>query len=110
MKQLTLAECSKKRLDDTYVIVYAIKNVINIKKADYIEKTDIYSLIGIDIRGYRQLLNIYQDKVNNNRFWLDCFESLKSRGLKNILFLQDFQKNLQTEPASFRCERCWDFI
>ena len=59
MKQLTLAECSKKRLDDTYVIVYAIKNVINIKKADYIEKTDIYSLIGIDIRGYRQLLNIY---------------------------------------------------
>ena len=58
MKQLTLAECSKKRLDDTYVIVYAIKNVINIKKADYIEKTDIYSLIGIDIRGYRQLLNI----------------------------------------------------
>ena len=96
MKQLTLAECSKKRLDDTYVIVYAIKNVINIKKADYIEKTDIYSLIGIDIRGYRQLLNIYQDKVNNNRFWLDCFESLKSRGLKNILFLSvDNNKNMK---------------
>lgn len=87
MNQLTLSECSKRRLDETYLVVYAIKNEINIKKGEYIEKSDIYTLIGIDIKGYRQFLNIYQDRVNNNRFWLDCFESLKSRGLKNILFL-----------------------
>ena len=44
-------------------------------------------MIGIDIKGFRQFINIYQDRVNNNRFWLDCFESLKSRGVRNILFL-----------------------
>ena len=87
MKELTLNDCSKRRLDKTYIVVYAIKNDINIKKAEYIEKCSIYTLIGIDINGYRQFLNIYQDRINNNRFWLDCFESLKSRGLKNILFL-----------------------
>lgn len=87
MNELTLNECSKRRLDDTYIVVYAIKNEINIKKADYIEKSNIYTLIGIDIKGYRQFLNIYQDRINNNRFWLDCFEGLKSRGIKNILFL-----------------------
>ena len=76
--------------------MYAIKNEINIKKGDYIEKNDIYTLIGIDIKGYRQFLNIYQDRVNNNRFWLDCFESLKSRGLKNILFLSvDDNRNMK---------------
>ena len=96
MKELTLTECSKKRLDDTYIVVYAIKNEINIKKADYIEKSNIYTLIGIDIKGYRQFLNIYQDRANNNRFWLDCFESLKSRGVKNILFLSvDDNKNMK---------------
>lgn len=96
MKQLTLTECSKRRLDDTYIVVYAIKNEINIKKGDYIEKSDIYTLIGIDIKGYRQFINIYQDRVNNNRFWLDCFEGLKSRGLKNILFLSvDDNKNMK---------------
>ena len=96
MKELTLAECSKKKLDETYIVVYAIKNEINIKKGDYIEKSDIYTLIGIDIKGYRQFLNIYQDKVNNNRFWLDCFETLKSRGIKNILFLSvDNNKNMK---------------
>ena len=96
MNKLTLTECSRRKLDETYIAVYAIKNEINIKKGDYIEKSDIYTLIGIDIKGYRQFINIYQDRVNNNRFWLDCFESLKSRGLKNILFLSvDDNKNMK---------------
>ena len=96
MNQLTFAECSKKRLDKTYLVVYAIKNEINIKKGDYIEKSDVYTFVGIDIKGFRQFLNIYQDRVNNNRFWLDCFESLKSRGLQNILFLSvDDNKNMK---------------
>ena len=96
MNELTLTECSKRRLDDTYIVVYAIKNEINIKKAEYIEKSNIYTLIGIDIKGYRQFLNIYQDRINNNRFWLDCFEGLKSRGVKNILFLSvDDNKNIK---------------
>lgn len=96
MNELTLVECTKRRLDETYIVVYAIKNEINIKKGDYIEKSNIYTLIGVDIKGYRQFINIYQDRVNNNRFWLDCFESLKSRGLKNILFLSvDDNKNMK---------------
>lgn len=28
MNELTLTECSKRRLDDTYIVVYAIKNEI----------------------------------------------------------------------------------
>ena len=96
MNELTLMECSKRKLDETYIVVYAIKNEINIKKGDYIEKSDIYTLIGIDNKGFRQFLNIYQDRTNNKRFWLDCFEGLKSRGLKHILFLSvDDNKNMK---------------
>ena len=96
MNKLTMSECSKKKLDEIYLIVYAIKNEVNIKKGEYIEKSDVYTLIGIDMKGYRQFINIYQDRVNNNRYWLDCFESLKSRGLKNILFLSvDDNKNMK---------------
>ena len=38
MEKLTLLECSKRKLDETYLVVYAIKNEINLKKGDYIEK------------------------------------------------------------------------
>ena len=96
MNKLTLSECSKRRLEQTYLVVYAIKNEINIKKSEYIEKSNVYTLIGIDINGFRQFINIYQDRPSNKRFWLDCFETLKSRGLKNILFLSvDDNKNLK---------------
>lgn len=86
MEQFTLKELVKRKLDETYIIIYAIKNEINIKKADIIEKTDVYSFIGIDIKGNRQFINMYQDRPLNKHFWLDCFESLKSRGIRNILF------------------------
>ena len=43
MKQLTLLECSKRKLDTTYLVVYAIKNELNLKKG-------IYSSIGIDFK------------------------------------------------------------
>ncbi len=96
MELLKLNELTKKRLDETYIVVYAIKNEVNIKKADIIEKNDIYTLIGIDIKGIRHLLNIYADKINNSHFWLDSFETLKSRGVKNILFLSvDDNKNMK---------------
>jgi len=91
-----LNELTKKKLDETYIVVYAIKNEVNIKKADIIEKNDIYTLIGVDIKGTRHLLNIYADKINNSHFWLDTFEGLKSRGVKNILFLSvDDNKNMK---------------
>lgn len=96
MKELSLIECSKKKLDEIYLVVYAIKNEVNIKKSETIEKANIYTLIGVDTKGIRHFLCIYQDRVNNNRFWLDCFEGLKSRGLKNILFLSvDDNKNMK---------------
>ena len=96
MELLKLNELTKKKLDETYVVVYAIKNEVNIKKADFIEKNDIYTLIGVDIKGIRHLLNIYADKINNSHFWLDAFEGLKSRGVKNILFLSvDDNKNMK---------------
>ena len=96
MKEITINDCSKRRLEDIYLVVYAIKNEINIKKGEYIEKEDIYSLVGIDKKGFRTLINVYPDRKNNNRYCLDCFENLKVRGIKNILFFSvDDNKNIK---------------
>ena len=96
MNKITITECSKRKLDELYIVIYAIKNEVNLKKGEYIEKEIIYTLVGIDIKGYRQLIDVYQDKVNNNRYWLDCFETLKGRGLKKVLFLSvDDNKNMK---------------
>lgn len=96
MEKLTLLECSKKKIEETFVVMYAIRNEINIKKGDLIELGIIYTFIGVDKKGFRHFINIYLDRPLNNRYWLDCFETMKIRGLKNLLFLSvDDNKNLK---------------
>ena len=96
MQNLKLLDYTKKRLDDMYLVMYAIKNDVNMKKADIIDNIDIYTIVGINKRGIRQLVGIYQDRPLNNRYWLDIFESLKTRGLNTILFVAiDDNKNFK---------------
>ncbi len=40
MNKLTMSECSKKKLDEINLIVYAIKNEVNIKKGECKERLD----------------------------------------------------------------------
>ena len=42
MKKLTMNDCSKRKLDDTYLVIYAIRNEINIKKGEYIINVKIF--------------------------------------------------------------------
>lgn len=96
MQNLKLIDYTRKRLDDMYIMMYAIKNDLNIKKADIIENIDVYTIVGINRKGIRQLVGIYQDRPLNNRYWLDIFETFKSRGLHTILFLAiDDNKNFK---------------
>ena len=72
MQSLKLIDYTKKRLDDMYVMMYAIKNDINIKKADIIENIDVYTIVGINRKGIRQLVG----RPLNNRYWLDILKHL----------------------------------
>lgn len=66
MQNLKLIDYTKKRLDDMYVMMYTIKNDLNIKKGDIIETIDIYTLIGINKKGIRQLVVNVNMKCHKN--------------------------------------------
>ena len=96
VQKLTMNDCTKRKLEDIYLVIYAIRNEVNVKKGETIEKEDLYTIVGIDKKGIRTLINIYADRKNNNRYWLDIFENLKSRGIKHVLFLSvDDNKNMK---------------
>ena len=48
MNQLTLSECSKRKLDETYLVVYAIKNEINIRCIP--SESAVYKILFLRIR------------------------------------------------------------
>ena len=65
-------------LDSKKCDLKELSNDLNVKKGDVIENINIYTLVGINKKGIRQLVGIYQDRPLNNRYWLDIFESLKT--------------------------------
>ena len=67
VQNLKVIDYTKKRLDNMYLVVYTIKNDINIKKGDIIENIDIYTFIGINKRGIwcPVLLIVYPSNLSN---------------------------------------------
>ena len=63
MENLKLIDYTKKRLDDMYLMLYTIKNEVNMKKGEIIENVDVYDYI----------------------CWKDGLMRFKSENLSNIL-------------------------
>ena len=98
MANINLADIQKRKLNSSYIVLYFVTKLINIRTTSCIEQKMLYLLYGIDKLGNRQVLGIYFDKPNDNRFWLEAFEDIKARGTENVIFL--------VTPANRNIERC----
>jgi len=83
----SLKEIEMTKYDECYLVVYTIKVNVNIKKNGVIEKTDMYVLIGLNSQGRRKYIGSYLDDKSNHRYWLDVFETIKNKGIKDIIFI-----------------------
>lgn len=83
----SLEEIEMTQLDECYLIMYTIKTKINIKKEEHIEHKNMYTLIGLSTQGRRKYIGSYIDDQNNHRYWLDIFERIKAKGIKDIIYL-----------------------
>lgn len=83
----SLKEIEMTKYDECYLIVYAIKINVNVKKDEIIQKEDMYVLIGLNTQGKRRYIGSYLDNKANHRYWLDVFESIKNKGIRDIIFI-----------------------
>lgn len=77
----------QRNLKDLYLILYIVKNEVNVLVDNKVIIQDLYVITGTDILGNRTVLNIAINNKSNNRFWLDMFEDFKARGIKRIFFI-----------------------
>ena len=87
-----MIEITNKNYKETYLLITMITNTIRIKnKDDKVVEKDLNTLIGLDVNGDRQILGLsIYDKLNNHYF-LDLFEILKSKAVKNIYFFSSHE-------------------
>lgn len=75
----------KMKFKEIYLSMYVLKNKVKVKHGNIVCDNFLYSFIGIDINGNRDFLNMFLWK-DDNRFFLDIFETFKHKGIKKIYF------------------------
>lgn len=91
-------EIQNKKLNEFYVVVQIVSFEMILGIKPVLELSKIYIIYGIDILGFRTIIGIYKEDKENNRYWLNEIEKIKSRGLKNIAYIS-LEKNARLEQA-----------
>ena len=83
----TVNDLKNRKLDKFYVAMYIITYPVPIKREECIENINLIVIYGVNCEGKKIIIDIFLERENDNRFWLEKFEHIKSRGLEKILFL-----------------------
>lgn len=98
VRKIDINEFRKRKLERSYIAIYIVIKSIVIKTDENIEPRNLCVIYGFTSLGARKIVAIYFEDSANNRFWLNIFEDLKSRNIKNIMFL--------VTPKNKNIERC----
>lgn len=76
-----------RELEKVYSVVFTDIYKFKIKKEEKTVFKYIYSAIGIDIKGKRDILGIWIFNEESVKCWIDIFDELKDRGVRDILIV-----------------------
>ena len=101
-----------RKLKPLYVFTYADCLYVPIKDEALIShKCAIYVIIRVDYSGHKDILGIWIDKSESASFWSAVFDDLKSRGVKDILYMSSdgiagFKGSLELAFPKTQSQRC----
>jgi len=78
-------EWQSRALKEKYAVCFLDGVVYKVKKEGIVQKVTAYTVIGIDMEGYKEVLGIYLGGVESSKYWLSVLNELKTRGVKEIV-------------------------
>ena len=98
-------------LKPLYSFVYADCIYVPVKDEISSKKRAVYVLIGIDANGYKDVLGLWINDTESASFWCEVFEDIKSRGVKDILYVTSdgiagFKGSIDTVFPNTLVQRC----
>jgi len=71
-------------LESIYPIVYLDAIHFKVREDGQVKSKAIYSILGINREGKKDILGIYSSENESSRYWLEVLSDLKNRGLEDI--------------------------
>lgn len=98
MSKINLIDLQKRKFQASYLAWFVFTKNIKVRLSSCIEVQTLYCIYGIDKLGNRQVLGMFFENENDNRFWLEVFEDFKARNAQNVFFI--------VTPNNRNLERC----
>mgnify|MGYP001556831704 CR=1 FL=1 len=78
-------EFKNRPLDSTYVFVFLDAIHFKIREEGKVVSKAIYTLLGINIEGQKEILGLYINDSEGANYWASVLASIKERGVEDIL-------------------------
>lgn len=98
-------------LDQIYPVIFLDGMVFDVKQDGSYKKKTVYSIIGIDLNGYKNLLGLWIGETESAKFWLSVLNDLKARGVQDVLIacidgLNGFDTAIKSVFPECEIQRC----
>lgn len=82
-----IEEWQNRPLSSVYPIIFIDAVYFSVRDENIIKKLAAYVVLGINEDGYKEVLHIEIGENESSKYWLGVLNSLKNRGVKDILIL-----------------------
>lgn len=76
-----------KELEKIYINVFIIEEETYVRKKEEIKKQKIYIFIGLNLKGYKEIIGIYTPEEETTGYWMREIINLKQRGIEEIFMI-----------------------
>lgn len=97
-RKINYEEIINRKLKEFYIVIQVISIELFIGEGILLEKSKVNMMYGLDIHGRRDLIGLYIEEKENNRYWLEEIEKLRRRGIKKVIYIST-EGNKRLEQA-----------
>jgi transposase-like protein len=106
-----IREWQTRQLEETYPIVFMDAIHYSVRQDAVVIKKAVYVLIGINLRGEKEVLGFWIGENESSKFWLNILNEIGARGVKDILIisvdnLKGFSEAIQTKFPKSEIQKC----
>lgn len=77
----------KKELEKLYINIFIIEEETYVKRNEEVKKQKIYIFIGLNLKGYKDIIGIYTPEEETTGYWIKEISNIKARGVEEIFMI-----------------------
>lgn len=84
---MKIEDWRRKELEKLYINMFILEEETYVRKKDEIKKQKIYIFIGLNLKGYKDIVGVYVPEEETTGYWMREISGLKARGIGDIFMV-----------------------